>query len=192
MFYGLTHFSRRAPLALKYFFPFAQNAWVRANRFGIHIRDLAQIPLSHALRPSFCPRFYIFTVQDTNRLNHNFFCLIAPTAISRGEISLSFQKRDENKCAFPIPSYSTRALTSFVAHKHCAFSQQIRTHTFIHIYVSLQVVAGRVEGGKVTLDIESVDGSKKESLQADAVLVSVAKSRATNLLSLIMLIPPST
>jgi len=49
---------------------------------------------------------------------------------------------------------------------------------------STKVVAGRVEGGKVTLDIESVDGSKKESLQADAVLVSVGRRPFTDGLGL--------
>lgn len=49
---------------------------------------------------------------------------------------------------------------------------------------STKVVSGKNENGNVTLEVESVDGSKKETLEADAVLVSVGRRPYTDNLGL--------
>jgi dihydrolipoamide dehydrogenase len=49
---------------------------------------------------------------------------------------------------------------------------------------STKVVSGKNENGNVTLEVESVDGSKKETLEADAVLVSVGRRPFTDNLGL--------
>lgn len=54
----------------------------------------------------------------------------------------------------------------------------------LQIKTSTKVVAGKVEGGRVALDLESVDGSKKEVVEADAVLVSVGRRPFTDGLGL--------
>eukprot|EP00667_Euglena_gracilis_P008560 EG_transcript_8679 len=54
----------------------------------------------------------------------------------------------------------------------------------LQIKTSTKVVAGKVEGGQVILELESVDGAKKETLQANAVLVSVGRRPFTDGLGL--------